>query len=116
MIKICVPPKKEKKIINKKFIKVSCYGVWEINIEKRTHLKLQFDRFSKLNKFELTTSFMVTGRWFVNVFVKVKTKAERPQVSISHSWVISQGVSQKKKKKSVISEGAGCEFGLWIDS
>ena len=102
MIKICVPPKKEKKIINNKFIKVSCYGVWEINIEIRTHLKLQFDRFSKLNKFELTTSFMVTGRWFVNVFVKVKTKAERPQVSISHSWVISQGVSQKKKKVSLV--------------
>ena len=96
---MCPSKERKKKIINKKFVKVNCCGVWEINIEIRTHLKLQFDRFSKLNKFELTTSFMVTGRWFVNVFVKVKTKAERPQVSISHSWVISQGVSQKKKKK-----------------
>ena len=32
------------------------------NLEKGTHLKLQFDRFSMLNKFELTTSFMVTSR------------------------------------------------------
>ena len=96
MIKICVPPKKEKKIINKKFIKVSCYGVWEINIEKRTHLKLQFDRFSKLNKFELTTSFMVTSRWFVNVFVKVKKQKQRgPKCqSLTYEyWVMGLAVS-----------------------
>lgn len=43
------------------FNKYYCF-FFKKKIEKGTHLKLQFDRFSKLNKFELTTSFMVTSR------------------------------------------------------